>query len=108
MPLKHRVKGEYRDVPAAPVLDDGIDVHLTQWATLPVNFTSPSGRHCRLSVLFAPRGRGKGVMPTASTYGYYFRKEGLAVELADSKVGRSARRTLRDFFASTALLNLNS
>ncbi|MEU3754379.1 hypothetical protein AB0H17_16680 [Streptomyces olivoreticuli] len=37
-------------------------------------FTDQRGRPRRLEVYFAPRQRGKGVMPTASTYGYHFKK----------------------------------
>ncbi len=106
VPLKHRVEGEYRDVPTAPFIDEEIDAHLAQWAPVPADFTSPSGRHRRLAVFFAPRERGEGVTPTASTYDYHFRKACHAAGLVDSQ-GRPkyTPRTLRDFFASTALAN---
>ncbi|WUO44124.1 tyrosine-type recombinase/integrase [Streptomyces sp. NBC_00285] len=102
--LKARVEGEYRDVPVAPFLDREIDAHLSQWAPAPVAFTSPSGKYRHLSVLFSPRDRGKGVMPTASTYDYHFRKVCVAAGLVGSQ-GRAeyTPRNLRDFFASTAL-----
>ncbi|MEU0071247.1 tyrosine-type recombinase/integrase [Streptomyces sp. NPDC006332] len=104
VPLKARVEGEYRDIPVAPFLDKEIDAHLSQWAPVPVDFTGPSGEHRQLSVFFAPRDRGKGVMPTASTYGYHFRKGCVAAGLVGSR-GRPkyTPRILRDFFASTAL-----
>lgn len=106
VPLKHRVEGECRDIPVALFLDEEIDAHLAQGAPVPVDFTGPSGKHRRLSVFFAPRDRGSGVMPTASTYDYHFRKACLAAGLVDSQ-GRAkyTPRTLRDFFASTALAN---
>ncbi|MFE5663931.1 tyrosine-type recombinase/integrase [Streptomyces niveus] len=104
VPLKARVEGEYRDVPVASFLDKEIDAHLSQWAPVPVDFTSPSGKRWHQSVFFASRNRSKGVMPTASTYDYHFRKGCVAAGLVGSQ-GRPkyTPRILRDFFASTAL-----
>ncbi|MGW4491103.1 tyrosine-type recombinase/integrase [Streptomyces sp. NPDC004376] len=106
VPLKHRTEGEYRDVPAAPFVEQAIDDHLSRWEPVPVTFASQRGRRCRLEVFFAPRQRGKGVMPTASTYGYHFKKACVSAGLVD--VDGKAKYTpgsLRHFFASTALAN---
>ncbi|MFE9307356.1 tyrosine-type recombinase/integrase [Streptomyces sp. NPDC088353] len=105
-PLKHRAEGEYRDVPAAPFVEQEIDDHLSRWEPVPVAFTGQRGRRRRLEVFFAPRQRGKGVMPTASTYGYHFKKACVSAGLVD--VDGKAKYTpssLRHFFASTALAN---
>ncbi|MER6358850.1 tyrosine-type recombinase/integrase [Streptomyces sp. NPDC001634] len=97
VPLKHRAEGEYRDVPLPPFLAEEIDAHLREWGTV-----TTSG----LEVLFAPRERGKGTMPTATTYTYHFRKA-----LKDAGIVKpdgSRRYTphgLRHFFASTALVS---
>ena len=69
---KNRVEGAYRDVPAAPFVDQEIDAHLARWTLVPVAFTSQRGRRLRLEAFFAPRRHGKGTMPTASTYGDVF------------------------------------
>ncbi|MFD7289243.1 tyrosine-type recombinase/integrase [Streptomyces sp. NPDC059863] len=55
-------------------------------------------------MFFASRKRSRGVMPTASTYDYHFRKGCVAAGLVGSQ-GRPkyTPRILRDFFASTAL-----
>lgn len=106
VPLKHRTEGEYRDVPAAPFVEQEIDHHLSRWEPVPVTFTGQQGRPRRLEVFFAPRQRGKGVMPTASTYGYHFGKACVSAGLVD--VDGQAKYTpgsLRHFFASTALAN---
>ncbi|MFJ9622157.1 tyrosine-type recombinase/integrase [Streptomyces sp. NPDC101181] len=106
VPLKHRTEGEYRDVPVALFVEQEIDGHLSRWAPVPVAFTGLRGRHRRLEVLFAPRQRGKGVMPTASTFGYHFKKACVAAGVVD--VDGKAKYTpgsLRHFFASTALAN---
>ncbi|WP_409469905.1 hypothetical protein [Streptomyces sp. HC307] len=74
VPLKNRVEGEYRDVPAAPSLGEEIDADLAQWVPAPVALISPSRGHRRLSVLFAPSERGKGMMPIASAYDYVWHR----------------------------------
>lgn len=71
-----------------------------------MTFTGQRGKRRRLEVFFAPRQRGKGVMPTASTYGYHFKKACVSAGLVD--VDGKAKYTpgsLRHFFASTALAN---
>ncbi|MDQ0751060.1 hypothetical protein QF034_005291 [Streptomyces africanus] len=83
MPLRRRAEGEYRDVPVAPFVGQEIDDHLSRWEPVPVAFTELRGRRRRLEVFFAPRQRGKGVMPTASTYGYHFRKASVSAGLVD-------------------------
>jgi integrase len=95
--LKHRATGEYRDIPLPPFLADEIDAHLTQWGT-----RSASG----MDVLFAPRERGKGTMPTATTYGYHFSKalKAAGITKADG-TPKYTPHCLRHFFASTALAN---
>lgn len=65
IPLKHRAAGEYRDVPLPAFLADEIDTHLREWGTKTAD---------GMEVLFAPRERGKGTMPTATTYAYHFGK----------------------------------
>nr|WSZ98187.1 hypothetical protein OH820_23190 [Streptomyces sp. NBC_00857] len=67
IPLKHRAEGEYRDVPLPDFLAQEIDAHLRDWGTVTV---TASGQE----VLFAPRDRAKGTMPTATAYAYHFRK----------------------------------
>lgn len=106
VPLKHRAEGEYRDVPAAPFVEQEIDDHLSRWEPVPVTFTDRRGKGRRLEVFFAPRQCGKGVMPTSSTYGYHFKKACVSAGLVD--VDGKAKYTpgsLRHFFASTALAN---
>ncbi len=95
IPLKHRAEGEYRDVPLPAFLAGEIDAHLWEWGTV-----TTAG----MEVLFAPRDRGKGIMPTANTYAYHFRKALKAAGLV--KPDGSPKYTphgLRHFFASTAL-----
>ncbi|AQA13766.1 hypothetical protein BV401_28410 [Streptomyces malaysiensis subsp. malaysiensis] len=95
IPLKHRTEGEYRDVPLPDFLAQEIDAHLRDWGTVTASDQE---------VLFAPRDRAKGTMPTATTYAYHFRKA-----LKDAgiiKPDGSPKYTphcLRHFFASTAL-----
>nr|WP_246258702.1 site-specific integrase [Streptomyces typhae] len=107
VPLKHRTEGEYRDVPAAPVVEQEIDDHLSRWALVSVAFTGLRGRRRRLEVFFPPRRqRGKGVMPTAATFGCHFKKACAAAGVVD--VDGKAKYTpgsLRRFFTSTALGN---
>lgn len=98
VPLKHRTEDEYRDVPLPPFLSAEIEAHIDQWGVTDVE---------GFQVLFAPRERGKGTMPTATTYGYHWRKAleaaGLTV-LVDGKVKPLfTPHSLRHFFASTAL-----
>ncbi|SHI00512.1 tyrosine-type recombinase/integrase [Streptomyces sp. 3214.6] len=95
IPLKHRAEGEYRDIPTPAFLDAEIDNHLNTWGT-----TTVKG----VEVLFAPRERGKGTMPTANTYGYHFRKALMDAGLVkpDGKP-KYTPHGLRHFFASTAL-----
>lgn len=94
-PLKHRAEGEYRDIPTPAFLDSEIEAHLQAWGT-----TTVKG----VEVLFAPRERGKGTMPTANTYSYHFRKA--LTDAGITKPDGSPKFTphgLRHFFASTAL-----
>jgi len=104
VPLKHREEGEYRDVPAAPFVCAAIDAHLGQWDPIPLPFLTEAGKRRQAEVFFAPRDRGKGIMPTATTYGYHFRKACFAAGLVDAD-GKPKYRphSLRHFFASTAL-----
>ncbi|MFI8879502.1 tyrosine-type recombinase/integrase [Streptomyces sp. NPDC055243] len=95
VPLKHRTAKEYRDVPLAPFLAHEIEKHLSEWGTSTV-----SGHH----VLFAPRLRGKGTMPTATTYAYHFRKALRDAELIHPDgAPLYTPHCLRHFFASSAL-----
>ena len=104
VPCKNRVEGEYRDVPTAPFVDQEIDAHLSWWAPVPVVFTGQRGKRLRLEVFFAPRQRGKGTMPTASTYGYHFKKACRLAGLIDvDGKAEYTPRSLRHFFASIAL-----
>ncbi|WP_330173812.1 site-specific integrase [Streptomyces sp. NBC_01498] len=106
VPPKNRVEGEYRDVPAAPFIEQEIDSHLARWKPLPVAFIGRKGKRRCLEVFFAPRQRGKGVMPTASTYGYHFKKACASVGLLDvDGTAKYTPHSLRHFFASTALAN---
>ncbi|MFC9880269.1 tyrosine-type recombinase/integrase [Streptomyces libani] len=94
-PLKHRAEGEYRDVPLPAFLAEEIDTHLREWETV-----TTAG----MEVLFAPRDRGKGVMPTANTYAYHFRKALKAAGLVEPDGSpKYTPHGLRHFFASTAL-----
>lgn len=106
VPLKHRAEGEYRDIPTAPFLEEEIDAHMEQWDAVPVVFKDKSGKDRQLEVLFAPRERGKGTMPTATTYAYHFRKACKAAGLVDvNGKPKYTPHSLRHFFASTALAN---
>jgi hypothetical protein len=102
VPLKHRTEGECRDVPVAPFVEQEIDDHLSRWEPVPVTFTGMRGRRRRLEVFFAPRQRGKSVMPTASTYGYHFKKACVSAGLVDW--GRQAQTHARQ---SAALLRFD-
>ncbi|ARP74348.1 site-specific integrase [Streptomyces pluripotens] len=106
VPLKHRTEGEYRDVPAAPFVEQEIDAHLLKWKSVPVVFTGQKGKRIRLETFFAPRQPGVGVMPSIASYGYQFKKachSGGLVDLDGN--ARYTPRSLRHFFASTALAN---
>ncbi|WP_338672659.1 site-specific integrase [Streptomyces sp. SCSIO 30461] len=95
IPLKHRTEGEYRDIPTPAFLADEINVHLREWGTVTAG---------DVETFFAPRERGKGTMPTATTYAYHFRKA--LKEAGIVKPDGSPKYTphgLRHFFASTAL-----
>ncbi|RPF45713.1 site-specific recombinase XerD [Streptomyces sp. Ag109_G2-6] len=106
VPLKHRAEGEYRDIPIAPFIDEEIDAHLEQWDAIPVAFKDKAGKDRQLEVFFAPRERGKGTMPTATTYGYHFKKACRAAGLVDvNGKPKYTPHSLRHFFASTALAN---
>ncbi|MGW7002617.1 tyrosine-type recombinase/integrase [Streptomyces sp. NPDC054933] len=95
IPLKHRAEGEYRDIPLPAFLAQEIDAHLRKWGTV-----TAAGQE----VLFAPRDRGKGTMPTATTYAYHFRKalKDAGIVTADGSP-KYTPHCLRHFFASTAL-----
>ncbi|MFC8988232.1 tyrosine-type recombinase/integrase [Streptomyces sp. NPDC057115] len=97
VPLKHRTADEFRDVPIPPFLEQGIGNHLKRWGTVEID---------GLEALFAPRERGKGKMPTASTYGYHWGKalKAAGVVKPDGKP-KYTPHSLRHFFASTALAN---
>ncbi|NEA55327.1 site-specific integrase [Streptomyces sp. SID13666] len=104
VPLKHREEGEYRDVPAARFLCDEIDAHEGLWKPIPLIFQSAAGKTRQVEVFFAPRERGKGIMPTANTYSYHFRKACVAAGLVDAEgKPKYHPHSLRHFFASTAL-----
>ncbi|MEV8412283.1 tyrosine-type recombinase/integrase [Streptomyces niveus] len=69
-------------------------------------FAGRKGKQRRLDVFFAPRQRGKGVMSTVSTYGYHFKKACVSAGLVDvDGTAKYTPRSLRHFFASTALAN---
>jgi integrase len=106
VPLKHRQEGEYRDVPIAPFIAEECHEHEAAWRPIPLGFQDKAGRPRVVEVFFAPRDRGKGVMPTATTYAYHFRKAQIAAGI--TKADGTAKYTphsLRHFFASTALAN---
>ncbi|MEU2246421.1 tyrosine-type recombinase/integrase [Streptomyces sp. NPDC019224] len=104
VPLKNRTESEYRDVPTVLFVDQEMNAHLSTWKPVPVIFIGQKSKRCRLEAFFSPRSQGKGAMPTASTYGYHFKKECQSAGL----VGPDGKATytpgsLRHFFASTAL-----
>ncbi|MFF2941203.1 tyrosine-type recombinase/integrase [Streptomyces niveus] len=106
VPLKHRQEGEYRDIPVAPFIVQECKDHEAQWEPVPLEFEDKTGRKKLVKVFFPPRERGKGTMPTATTYAYHFRKACKAAGLVDPD-GSAAYtpHSLRHFFASTALAN---
>ncbi|MEU0062319.1 tyrosine-type recombinase/integrase [Streptomyces albidoflavus] len=106
VPLKHRLEKECRDIPTALFIEQEIDAHLLKWKPVPVVFAGQKGKRIRLETFFAPRQLGAGVMPSIASYGYQFKKACLSAGL----VGPDGRpkytpRSLRHFFASTALAN---
>ncbi|MFJ4911308.1 tyrosine-type recombinase/integrase [Streptomyces sp. NPDC088726] len=106
VPLKHRLEKECRDVPTALFVEQEIDAHLLKWKPVPVVFTGQKGKRIRLETFFAPRQSGAGVMPSISSYGYHFKKACLSAGLVDlDGKAKYTPRSLRHFFASTALAN---
>ncbi|MFI5861843.1 tyrosine-type recombinase/integrase [Streptomyces sp. NPDC051546] len=106
VPLKHREEGEYRDIPMPPFIGEEIDEHSAAWAPIPLGFETRDGKKKVVEVFFAPRERGKGIMPTASTYGYHWRKAVKAAGLVNADGSpKYTPHSLRHFFASTALAN---
>ncbi|MFJ3907504.1 tyrosine-type recombinase/integrase [Streptomyces vinaceus] len=106
VPLKHREEGEYRDIPMPLFIGDEIDEHTALWTPIPLPFETKSGKKKIVEVFFAPRERGKGIMPTASTYGYHWRKALKAAGLVNADGSpKYTPHSLRHFFASTALAN---
>ncbi|MFI6275976.1 tyrosine-type recombinase/integrase [Streptomyces sp. NPDC050988] len=106
VPLKHRQEGEYRDVPVAPFIVDECHSHAEEWKPIPLGFEDKGGRKQMVEVYFAPRERGKGIMPTANTYSYHFRKACKAAGLVNPDgSAKYTPHSLRHFFASTALAN---
>ncbi|GAA0945905.1 tyrosine-type recombinase/integrase [Actinocorallia libanotica] len=91
VPLKHRTAEEYRDVPIPPFLDEEITAYVEEWGTVTVE---------GVEVLFSPKERGKGYMPTASTFGYHWKK---ALRAAGLESKGYTPHSLRHFYASTAL-----
>ncbi|MFD6247482.1 tyrosine-type recombinase/integrase, partial [Streptomyces roseolus] len=104
VPLKHREEGEYRDVPAAGFLCAEIAAHQEEWESIPLTFQNAAGKARQVEVFFAPRERGKGIMPTANTYTYHFKKACRLAGLVDADgKPKYHPHSLRHFFASTAL-----
>ncbi|WP_407550125.1 tyrosine-type recombinase/integrase [Streptomyces sp. Pv4-95] len=106
LPLKHQLEKECRDVPTALFIEQEIDAHLLKWKPMPVVFTGQKGRRIRLETFFAPHQPGVGVMPSISSYGHQFKGACLAAGLVDlDGNAKYTPRSLRHFFASTALAN---
>lgn len=106
VPLKHRLEKKCRDVPTAMFVEEEIDAHLLKWKPVPVVFTGQNGKRIRLETFFAPRQPGAGVMPSIASYGYQFKKACLSAGLVDlDGNAKYTPRSLRHFFASTALAN---
>lgn len=104
-PLKHRVEGEYRDVPLAKSVWDAWELHCDTYGTLEV-----SG----VKLLFwSPTTRNRVI--TANNYSHVFAKAcikaGLYKKVAGHKPGAYKKtplyspHSLRHYFASTALAN---
>ncbi|MFI8129614.1 tyrosine-type recombinase/integrase [Streptomyces diastaticus] len=106
VPLKHRLEKEYRDIPTALFVEQEIAAHLRRWKPVPVVFSGQKGKRVRLETFFAPRHPGAGVMPSIASYGYQFKKACLLAGLVDlDGKAKYTPRSLRHFFASTALAN---
>ncbi|MFH8583073.1 tyrosine-type recombinase/integrase [Streptomyces celluloflavus] len=106
VPLKHRLEKECRDVPTALFVEQEIDAHLSRWKPVPVVFAGQKGKRIRLEIFFAPRQLCAGAMPSVSSYGYQFKKACLSAGLVDlDGKAKFTPRSLRHFFASTALAN---
>ncbi|MFE4058404.1 tyrosine-type recombinase/integrase [Streptomyces sp. NPDC059096] len=106
VPLKHRLEKECRDIPTALFVEQEIDAHIRRWKPVPVVFAGQEGKRIRLESFFAPRQPGAGVMPSIASYGYQFRKACLLAGLVDlDGKAKYTPRSLRHFFASTALAN---
>lgn len=106
VPLKHRLEKECRDIPTALFVEQEIDAHLRRWKPEPVAFAGQKGKRIRLETFFAPRQPGAGVMPSIASYGYQFKKACLLAGLVDlDGKAKYTPRSLRHFFASTALAN---
>ncbi|WP_434595940.1 tyrosine-type recombinase/integrase [Streptomyces sp. A5-4] len=106
VPLKHRQEGEYRDIPVAPFIVQECHAHEAEWEPVPLAFEDKAGRKRVVEVFFPPRERGKGIMPTANTYSYHFRKACKAAGLVNPDgSAKYTPHSLRHFFASTALAN---
>lgn len=89
-----------------PFVGEEIDVHMERWGAVPLVFKDKSGKDKQVDVLFSPRERGKGTMPTATTYAYHFRKALKAAGLVDANgKPKYTPHGLRHCFASTALAN---
>jgi hypothetical protein len=56
VPLKHWTEDEYRDVPAAPFVEQEIDDHLSRWEPGACAFTGQRGRRRRREVFLARAG----------------------------------------------------
>lgn len=84
-----------------PFFRTEIDLHLEEWGTTLLEDGDKIYR-----VFFAPRERGKGTMPTATTYGHHFKKAAKSAGLM-TRSGKLiyTAHSLRHFFASTALAN---
>lgn len=73
---------------------------------MPVVFAGQKGKRIRLETFFAPRQPGAGRMPSIASYGYQFKKACLSASLVDlDGHAKYTPRSLRHFFASTALAN---
>ncbi|MGW4762325.1 tyrosine-type recombinase/integrase [Streptomyces pseudogriseolus] len=95
VPLKHRAEGDHRDIPLPAFLAAEIDTHLEHWSPVTVD---------GIEVFFAPRDRGKDVMPTATTYGYHFTRALKAAGIVHPDgTAKYTPHSLRHFFASTTL-----
>jgi len=94
-PLKHRVKGDYRDVPLADFLAEERAAHVERFPVVVAK---------GVKVYFSPRGRYVGDMPHPATFNANFSRTLIKLELVD-KDGKPAfsPHDLRHYFASTAI-----